>query len=1107
MAVKNTNTSPLLKEGANVTLTESGQVITISSASASPAGTDTQVQFNDGGAFGGDAGLTYNKTTNVLSVESIDFAQTPVAADAERRLKWDNDEGSLVLTLKGGNVTVPLGGEVVALVHNAESFTLTKGTVVYAFGASGQRVSVKRAVNTSDATSAQVLGVVAEPIATGAEGWVMVQGFVRGLDTSSYTQGDALYLSNTAGQFTKTKQYAPNHLVYVGFAVKINASSGEIFVKCQNGYEMDELHNVSAQSPSNNDILAYNTSTNLWEKKQLSAISGITGSGTSGQVSYFNGTNSITSESAFTWDAVNDKIGVGSNFTISPTAIEQSDANGLTLNGSNGSGAIYFRVAGAERARMDASGNFMVGRTGSISQITFDGSSGITYQRSTANEFSGVLDYLKSRGTSASPAAVQNGDGIFTLRSAPYHGSAFTYLNSMSVDVDGTFTSGQNPPTKISFYTNTANGSATERLKITNSGDVIIGGGADSGETLQITGDEKVNGKIIAGTANSTNGSEILNGKYTSGALTVLGTEYSTGGPVLGYAVKPSTSASGAFLSATGVNIDRGAYTVSGSIHKWYSGTTQTVAENSSVTMTERMSLLDNGKLKINGYTSTSSYTGTAQGLLGFANDGSVITLDDRVSGTGSTNQVAFFDGTKTIKSESAFVWDQTNDRLGISSTASFGKLSVGSGTGFVGFNVGTSSSPERANIFFDTDGTGWKMNIGKYQSSTFSSIMTVHDSSNVSIGSASDNGNRLQVSGKISVNTSGQSQVISNRYGANSDGYNTWIGGGGDSAIGSVADTSKGAYNTSYGWNCLLNITEGAYNNGQGVNVLGSLTTGSGNSAFGTSSSVTMSTGYGNSAFGNNSLEKGTTCYYNVALGNASLYNITTGYQNVGVGFEAGRYITAGTANQTSTNSVYIGTDARAGSNGNDNEIVIGATSRGNGTNSVTLGNTSITKTVLQGSVCIGNTSTSYKLEVTGDAKVTTGALGVNVNPNATDGRIDASNDIVAYSSDRRLKENIKDIESPIEKVQKLKGFTYNWNDLANQLAGYNTSESLVGVFAQDVQEVLPEAVKLAPFDNNGYNKSISGEDYLTVQYEKLVPLLIEAIKDLQNQINELKK
>jgi hypothetical protein len=129
-----------------------------------------------------------------------------------------------------------------------------------------------------------------------------------------------------------------------------------------------------------------------------------------------------------------------------------------------------------------------------------------------------------------------------------------------------------------------------------------------------------------------------------------------------------------------------------------------------------------------------------------------------------------------------------------------------------------------------------------------------------------------------------------------------------------------------------------------------------------------------------------------------------------------------------------------------------------------------------------------------------------VNVAPNATDGRIDASNDIVAYSSDRRLKTNIQYIENPLNKIGKLSGFTYNWNDKAAELAKYSTEESLVGVFAQDVQAVLPEAVKLAPFDNNGNNESISGENYLTVQYEKIVPLLIEAIKEQQKQIDELK-
>ena len=86
----------------------------------------------------------------------------------------------------------------------------------------------------------------------------------------------------------------------------------------------------------------------------------------------------------------------------------------------------------------------------------------------------------------------------------------------------------------------------------------------------------------------------------------------------------------------------------------------------------------------------------------------------------------------------------------------------------------------------------------------------------------------------------------------------------------------------------------------------------------------------------------------------------------------------------------------------------------------------------------------------------------------------------------------------------------TYNWNDLANEIDPkvFDKTKSNVGVFAQDVQEVLPEAVKRAPFDlDKGEGTSKSGEDYLTVQYERMVPLLIEAIKEQQAQIDELKK
>jgi hypothetical protein len=113
---------------------------------------------------------------------------------------------------------------------------------------------------------------------------------------------------------------------------------------------------------------------------------------------------------------------------------------------------------------------------------------------------------------------------------------------------------------------------------------------------------------------------------------------------------------------------------------------------------------------------------------------------------------------------------------------------------------------------------------------------------------------------------------------------------------------------------------------------------------------------------------------------------------------------------------------------------------------------------------------------------------------------------DIIAYASDKRLKHNIQPIENALSKVKLLTGMTYQWNELGRQ-HGWEPDMEIreAGVFAQDVQAVLPEAVRLAPFDNDkGVSKS--GENFLTVKYEKIVPLLIEAIKEQQKQIEELK-
>ena len=122
-----------------------------------------------------------------------------------------------------------------------------------------------------------------------------------------------------------------------------------------------------------------------------------------------------------------------------------------------------------------------------------------------------------------------------------------------------------------------------------------------------------------------------------------------------------------------------------------------------------------------------------------------------------------------------------------------------------------------------------------------------------------------------------------------------------------------------------------------------------------------------------------------------------------------------------------------------------------------------------------------------------------------AVTGAITATGEITAYYSDRRLKENVNVISNAIEKIKQLNGITYNPNDLASTF-GYNKSTNLVGLFADEVESVLPEAVKPAPFDIDEKGNSISGDNYKTIQYEKLVPLLVEAIKDQQKQIEELK-
>jgi hypothetical protein len=177
-------------------------------------------------------------------------------------------------------------------------------------------------------------------------------------------------------------------------------------------------------------------------------------------------------------------------------------------------------------------------------------------------------------------------------------------------------------------------------------------------------------------------------------------------------------------------------------------------------------------------------------------------------------------------------------------------------------------------------------------------------------------------------------------------------------------------------------------------------------------------------------------------------------------------------------------------------------------GTGAVTITNSGVTSAVAGTGVSVsagtGAVTFSIGQAVATSSNVQFNSVGVGTAGSGTAGEIRATNENTAYYSDRRLKENVKVIDNAVDKVLSLNGITYTPNEVAESF-GYDRTVKLVGLFADEVEAVLPEATRPAPFDQDENGNSKSGENYKTIQYEKLVPLLIEAIKEQQQKIAQL--
>jgi len=259
-----------LKSGTATQVSPGVYTTTIAGVTSYTAGDTYIIKFdsvNDG-----------DSTLNILGVG----VAVPMRRNTDVKLNTGAIKANQEITVVYDGTNFQLIGlvndQILAYVHNAEGAIISKGQAVYAYQATGGKMSVKLARADSDATSAKTIGLVYDSsIGIGGEGYIITQGVLEGVDTSMFSAGDTLYLSGvTFGAYVSTPVYAPTHFVYVGIVERANAN-GQIYVRCQNGYELDEIHDVAIkapyQVPINNDVLTYITGTpNLWQARSVSTL-------------------------------------------------------------------------------------------------------------------------------------------------------------------------------------------------------------------------------------------------------------------------------------------------------------------------------------------------------------------------------------------------------------------------------------------------------------------------------------------------------------------------------------------------------------------------------------------------------------------------------------------------------------------------------------------------------------------------------------------------------------------------------------------------------------------------------------------------------------------
>lgn len=506
--------------GTNVSIDPAGGTgaVTISATGGSGGGdvsgpassTNDAITRYDGttGKLIQNSTVTLDDNGNFANINGITFDITPTnAPSATGAFFWDdgNQTPSVVLN---SNTSLQLGQENIALVYNGSGSTIIKGSVVAVNGAQGQRPSVVLADADTEPLSAATLGIAAENIANGSEGFICTFGLVRGIDTSAFTAGDDVYLSQTAGQFTATRPNAPAHTVFLGWVISVNASSGELFVNINNGWELDELHNVLITSPASGNTLIYDASVGVWKNANLTDGAGINITEGAGSITIANA--GVTQASAGSGISLSSQTG---DVTITNTAPDQvvsiSAGTGISTSGTYPSFTV---TNSAPDQIVSLTGTGTTSVTGTYPNFTIN----------SEDQYDGTVTSVNltaGTGISVSGGPITSNGSITVTNTAPDQVVSLT--NGSGISITGTYPNftitntgggGGGGVTSITAGTGLTGGTITESGTIAIDSTVVTMSGTQTltNKTITPRSNSISSGTTIAPTANDSDQYSIL---------------------------------------------------------------------------------------------------------------------------------------------------------------------------------------------------------------------------------------------------------------------------------------------------------------------------------------------------------------------------------------------------------------------------------------------------------------------------------------------------------------------------------------------------------------------------------------------------------------------